>query len=188
MSQERGPAGPQFRADRRQEQEAVRTTIVGGRPPGSGKSVGNIPRGFEVLMKKAAVDPAFKAMLLDRRAEAADEIGLQLEPAEAMMLVAAPREQLEAVIASTHVPDEHRRVFLGKVAAVMLGAVGLVTAGCGETKGSRPDRTQTKGISPDRPPSREKESTPEAPTGGQPDGSDKPKPSDGKQPGKSTKE
>ena len=29
------------------EQEAVRTTIVGGRPPGSGKSVGAIPRGID---------------------------------------------------------------------------------------------------------------------------------------------
>ena len=52
MTDQRGPAGPQFHADRPQEQEAVRTTIVGGRPPGSGKSVGNIPRGIEVLVKK----------------------------------------------------------------------------------------------------------------------------------------
>jgi hypothetical protein len=127
MTEERGPAGPQFHADRPQEQEAVRTTIVGGRPPGSGKSIGNIPRGIEVLVKKAAVDPAFKAILLDRRAQAADEIGLQLEPAEAMMLAAAPREQLEAVIANTRVPEEHRRVFLGKVAAAMLGVIAIVS-------------------------------------------------------------
>jgi hypothetical protein len=31
------------------EKEAVYTTIVGGRPPGCGTQVGNIPRGIEVL-------------------------------------------------------------------------------------------------------------------------------------------
>ena len=46
------------------EQEAVRTTIVGGRPPGCGQPVGQIPRGIEVLVKKAAVDPEFKTLLL----------------------------------------------------------------------------------------------------------------------------
>ena len=202
MTEERGPAGPQFHADRPQEQEAVRTTIVGGRPPGSGKSIGNIPRGIEVLVKKAAVDPAFKAILLDRRAEAADEIGLQLEPAEAIMLAAVPREQLEAVIANTRVPEEHRRVFLGKVAAAMLAVIGIVTIGCGETKGIRPDKESrpsrppqkesspepppTKGIRPDRPLSEEKENTPEPPTGIQPDRPAKPKPSDGNAPDQST--
>ena len=35
------------------EQESVRTTIVGGRPPGSGKPMGNVPRGIEVLLKKS---------------------------------------------------------------------------------------------------------------------------------------
>ena len=58
--------------DRPEEREAVRTTIVGGRPPGSGKEVGPIPRGIEVLVKKAAVDPAFKQILLEKRAKAAD--------------------------------------------------------------------------------------------------------------------
>jgi len=37
------------------EQPAVRTTIVGGRPPGSGKGIGSVPRGIEVLVKKTAV-------------------------------------------------------------------------------------------------------------------------------------
>jgi hypothetical protein len=149
MSQGRGPTGPQFHADRPREQDAVRTTIVGGRPPGSGQPLGNIPRGIEVLMKKAAVDPAFRETLLTRRAEAANEIGLRLEPAEAMMLAAAPREQLEAVIAQTTVPEEHRRVFLGKTAAAMLVAVGAVAVGSALCLGVRP---ATKGIRPDRPP------------------------------------
>jgi len=163
MSEKQTPSGPQFHADRPREQEAVRTTIVGGRPPGSGQSVGDIPRGIEVLVKKAAVDADFKTLLLERRAAAAEEIGLRLEPAEAMMLAAAPREQLEAVIAQTHVPEEHRRVFLGKVAAAMLAVLGIATASCGRrkepVKGSQPDRPvekleQTAGVQPDRPPER----------------------------------
>ena len=44
MSDRRGFPGAQFQGDRPREQEAVRTTIVGGRPPGSGQSLGGIPR------------------------------------------------------------------------------------------------------------------------------------------------
>jgi len=155
MSEPKGASGPQFRADRPVEQEAVRTTIVGGRPPGSGQRVGDIPRGIEVLVKKAAVDPQFRELLLDRRAEAAESIELRLDPAEAMMLAAAPRAQLEAIIARTSVPEEHRRAFLGHAAAAMLAAIGVATAGCGKetpTKGIRPDEIPITGDRPDRPP------------------------------------
>ena len=37
------------------EQPAVVTTIVGGRPPGAGLPIGTVPRGIEVLVKRAAV-------------------------------------------------------------------------------------------------------------------------------------
>lgn len=107
------------------ESNVVRTTIVGGRPPGSGQPLGSIPRGIEILVKKAAVDPEFKSVLLARRESAADEIGLELAPTEVMMLRAVPNEQLEAIVGRTRVPDEHRRAFLGKVAAVMLAALGV---------------------------------------------------------------
>ena len=152
MSNKHPPSGPQFHADRPREQDAVRTTIVGGRPPGSGQSVGNIPRGIEVLVKKAAVDAEFKTLLLERRAASADEIGLRLEPAEALMLSAATREQLEAIIAQVSVPEEHRRVFLGKAAVVMLAIMGIASAGC--------DRPPVKGIQPDLPPERPKKVEP----------------------------
>jgi hypothetical protein len=162
MSDKQTPSGPQFHADRPREQEAVRTTIVGGRPPGSGQSVGDIPRGIEVLVKKAAVDADFKTLLLERRAAAAEEIGLQLEPAEALMLAAAPREQLEAVIAQTHVPEEHRRVFLGKVAAAMLAVLGVAAATIALTATAGQRARSTKGIQPDRPPERPKRIEPSA--------------------------
>jgi hypothetical protein len=109
------------------EQAAVRTTIVGGRPPGSGKPVGNIPRGIEVLLKKAAVDPEFRELLLTKRSVAADAIGLRLDPIEATMLNMAPAEQLALVIGQTRVDPAVKPVLLGKVAAAMLLALGLVT-------------------------------------------------------------
>jgi len=85
-----------------------------------------IPKGIEVLVKKASVDPAFKALLLERRAGAAQEIDLELDAAETMMLAAVPAGQLEAIIARTDVPQEHRRAFLGHAAAAMLAAIGTV--------------------------------------------------------------
>jgi hypothetical protein len=60
------------------------------------------------------------------------------------MLRAAPAEQLEAVIARTTVPEEHRRAFLGTAAAVMLAAVGVAIPGCSPAPA-------VTGIQPDSP-------------------------------------
>jgi len=121
---------PSDRPPRPGEPESVRTTIVGGRPPGSGKPVGPIPRGIEVLIKKAAVDTEFKRLLLEKRAEAAREIGLVLDPAEALMLKAATAAQLDAIIARTTVAPSILPAFLGRAAAVMLVALGAGAVGC----------------------------------------------------------
>ena len=102
-----------------------------------------IPRGIEVLVRKAAVDPEFKDLLLAKRAEAAKEIGLELEPAEILMLQSLSAEQLEKTIAGTQVPEEHRRVFLGKAAVAMLGVLG-VTSIIACTMGCRIDRPPEK--------------------------------------------
>lgn len=83
----------------------------------------HIPKGIEVLVKKASVDPAFKMLLLGQRADAARKIGLELDTAESLMLAAVPNAQLEAIIARTSVPQEHRRAFLGQAAAAMLAAL-----------------------------------------------------------------
>jgi hypothetical protein len=126
------------------EQPAVCTTIVGGRPPGPGKGIGSIPRGIEVLVKKASVDPHFKKLLLANRAEAAKGIELELDAAEAAMLESIPSAQLEAIIAHTTVSPKRRAAFLGRAAAVMLAALGAST-GCGTSPaidGVRPDRPQ----------------------------------------------
>jgi acyl carrier protein len=103
----------------------------------------SLSRGIEILIKKAAVDEDFKLRLLENRAEAAGSIGLQLQPAEAMMLAAVPASQLESIIGHTSIPQEHRRAFLGQVAAVMLATLGVVSSGC--------DRPPSRGVRPDPP-------------------------------------
>ena len=127
-------------------QDSVGLTIVGGRPSEDGSGPRGTPRGLEVLLKKASVDEEFRALLLEKRARASETILLKLDPAEAAMLDIMPREQLEAIIRGTRVPAEDRRVFLGKVASVMLAALGTGVGGCTK-KNSRP---KTAGISPDR--------------------------------------
>ena len=144
------------------ERAAVTTTIVGGRPPGCGQDVGAIPCGIEILVKKAAVDPAFRTLLVEHRSRAAAEIGLALAPAEAAMLDGAPKEQLEKIIAATRVRPDQKPAFLGKAAALMVAALGLqVFAADGHdifSEGIRPGRppsergvTDTFGDRPDRP-------------------------------------
>jgi hypothetical protein len=156
----RGNMKPENESSKQPEKEAVVTTIVGGRPPGAGTKVGRIPRGIEILVKKASVDPAFKALLLDKRGEAAKEIELQLDPTETAMLNQIPAAQLLAIIESTKIRPETRRVFLGRVAALMLTALGGALFNCSsnekgnDTIKDEKNNTfpQTEGIRPDRPP------------------------------------
>jgi hypothetical protein len=105
--------------------------------------VGDIPRGIEVLVKKAAVDPTFKKLLLEKRAEAAAAIGLKLTAAEEAMLQNIPEAQLAGTVASTKVHPRLRPVFTGYAAGVMLAVLGAATAACDgpldSSMGSRPD-------------------------------------------------
>ena len=118
------------KSGRSEEQEAVFTTIVGGRPPGSGTKVGTIPRGIEVLVKKASVDMEFRKKLIERRGEAAQEIELELTEAEKNMLSSISIEQLEKIIDNTKVKPEHQEIFLGNVGKLMLAVViGIVVIG-----------------------------------------------------------
>ncbi|MBN2005867.1 MAG: hypothetical protein JXA21_21090 [Anaerolineae bacterium] len=154
------------------ESKVVRTTIVGGRPPAQGRANGNIPRGIEVLIKKAAVDPDFHKQLLAKRAGAAQEIALELTMAETLMINSIPAAQLDAIIANTQVPDPERRAFLGKIGTVMLAAIGATACNLfrKESGGARPDtptvnpETTIEGIQPDDP-----TATPAMTLGSQPD-------------------
>ncbi len=114
--------------------------------PGDPRRSESIPRGIEVLVKKASVDPQFKELLLQARAEAAEAIDLELTPAEEMMLRVVPREQLEAIIARTNVPQSHRRAFLGTAAAAMLAVLGVAETASAGGFGSGGIRPQTEGI------------------------------------------
>jgi hypothetical protein len=134
--------------DSPEEAEAVRTTIVGGQPPREGRSLGDVPRGVEVLIKKAAVDPAFKKMLLEKRARAAEAISLTLSPAEEAMLEAVPEAQLRAIVANTKVSPGLRPAFLGYAAGAMLAA--LTAKAYGDE--ANVWENVTIGISPDIPP------------------------------------
>jgi len=156
------------------EREAVRTTIVGGRPPGSGRDNGSIPRGIEILVKKAAVDREFRATLIEQRADAANTIGLELTASEAAMMKTIPERQLLSIISHTDVPDQERRVFLGRAAAAMLAVLGAgVASSCGPpaTTGIAPDMPEripaSDGIRPDVP--AEAESRPAVSTGVRPE-------------------
>ena len=106
----------------------------------------DIPRGIEVLVKKASVDDEFRELLIETRAEAAKEIGLELEPSEIAMINAVPEVQLKSIISRTDVPQTHRAMFLGEVAALMALAIGVASSGCD----CDPLRDRTRGIRPDR--------------------------------------
>ncbi len=91
---------------------------------GAGGAAKGVPQGIEVLVKKAKVDGEFKLLLLEKRAEAARTIGLELTAAETAMINAAPAEQLEAIIAATKVKSKAVPILLGCSAAAMLVALG----------------------------------------------------------------
>ena len=132
-----------------QEKEAVYTTIVGGRPPGCGTQVGNIPRGIEVLVKKASVDPDFRWLLLTKRSEAAKEIDLDLSQPEIDMLNNIPIKQLEKIIENTKVQPDHKAVFMSNLGKVMLALV-VAGAAIGIIGPNIINLRQSAGISPDR--------------------------------------
>jgi hypothetical protein len=106
----------------------VDPTIVEGRSVARSELFKGIPRGIEVLIKKASVDPEFRAILLEKRAEAASEIELELSTTEAALLNTIPKAQIEKIIENVSVPGEHRRAFLGKVAGAMLAVFGIARA------------------------------------------------------------
>jgi hypothetical protein len=75
---------------------------------------------------------------------------IELSAAEAAMLKYIPQPRIEQIISNTTVPDEHRRVFLGKIAALMPALVSIGLPGCGPP-GINPFRPTLQGVEPDRP-------------------------------------
>ena len=81
-------------------------TIVGGRGSGGSPPAG-VPRGIELLLKKAKADDEFARYFLDRPLAAASELGLELSPTEARVLESMPRSTLETAVEHTRVADAH---------------------------------------------------------------------------------
>ena len=95
-----------------------RRTIVGGRSR-SNRLVGDFPRGIEILLKKASVDPVFRQFLLQDPLTAAQSIELDLKPVEISILNNTPISILQRMIASIRVPKQHVNTFrTGKTAAI----------------------------------------------------------------------
>lgn len=102
-------------------------TIVGGRPAGTTDRGRGIPRGMELLIKRAAVDASFRADLLSRRAAVADELAIPLDPSERAMLTSIPEAQLGIIISGTAVPEPQRKALTGASAAAMLALLAQLT-------------------------------------------------------------
>ncbi|HNW33747.1 MAG TPA: hypothetical protein PKM25_02365 [Candidatus Ozemobacteraceae bacterium] len=102
-------------------------TIVGGRPSGMTDPGRGIPRGMELLLKRAAVDDAFCAELFAGRATVADSLAIPLDPAERAMLNAIPEAQLRGIITRTRVPETQKRALTGASAAAMLALLAQLT-------------------------------------------------------------
>jgi len=120
--------------------------------------------GVERVLLLAAGDEEFKERLLAERAATIDGSGVELTGAERAILLAAPDNQLDAMIARLTPAEPERREFLKKAAktaaaGVLLGFLGVVVEGCERaTDGVRPDRPESspvsEGVRPDRPVSR----------------------------------
>ena len=142
-------------------------TSAGARP--RGRKLKKVPRGVETLIKRAAIDPAFRKRLFEHRNQAAREVGLELTMAESIILGTVRDAQLHAMIDAMQVSDEERRALLDRaplpnadpVPAVPPAAPGIQPDLAGE-----PFLPRTRGIRPDLP---EEPPRPSKPKGIRPD-------------------
>jgi hypothetical protein len=130
-------------------------TIVGGRPQGKTKPGAEIPRGVEILLKMAAIDPIFRKRLIHMRGQASQDLGFKLAFSEAMILEAVPEKQLQSMIDAMRISDEEREVLLSVSTPWRTREDSPLLA----TLGIRPDMPErrpgrTRGIEPDLPPKR----------------------------------
>lgn len=103
-------------------------TIVGGRSSGSAERK-DFPRGIEILLKKASVDPGFRELLLRDPVGAADSIELALKESERRVLASTSQSVLSAMIRNTFVPRHHVRSFLTQKAPALLMLLLASTVG-----------------------------------------------------------
>ena len=97
-------------------------TIVGGRSA-TYQSPDGFPRGIEILLKKAKVDPEFQDFLLQDPVAAARGIELDISDNEKKILANTPSETIERMVENTFVPKQHVSTFLNAKTAAMLSLV-----------------------------------------------------------------
>ena len=121
--------------DRRTKQ-AVKTTIVGGQPPGNDRSLPPIPVGIEDLIGMAAVNGEFATALYEDRAAAITAGGVELTATERGILAAIDDAMLAQMVANVErgVPNRERRWFLHRSAAALLvlAGGGAVASACSD--------------------------------------------------------
>ena len=138
---------------------AVKTTIVGGQPPGNQRAMQPVPVGLEQLMAMAAVSDEFSEELWRDRDAAVEASGVELTGTERAILGSVDDAALQKMVAGVGrgIPEQDRRGFLNMSAAAVLALVGggslaAGAAGCDRTtKGIRPDHPAPTGARPDRP-------------------------------------
>ena len=130
----------------RDRSESPRTTIVGGRPPEQGRGASpSTPRGLEQLLGLASVDPAFLALLVEKRSAVAEAAGVTLSKGEEAILGAVPRRQLEAMVARMPGVTRKSRSFLRSTAAtavMLLGGAALSACGGDQSHGDAAEQEQ----------------------------------------------
>lgn len=116
--------------DQRSASDSDRGGELRFRRRGSGRREDTeVPVGFEIVMYKAADDPAFKRRLLADREAAIEESGVQLRPSEWATLRSVPPAALAAMIERLTPENPRRRAFMGKVAAAVTSlAAGTAAA------------------------------------------------------------
>ena len=124
-------------------------TIVGGQPDGQRrKGVVSIPVGLEQLLLTAAVDPAFREVLIRDWEQAVSSRGLRLTQSESSVLRIMSESQLETMIdrIDTSKKNLEKRSFLRSVAATVLTlAAGTSLQACGGTEETRDTGAPFKG-------------------------------------------
>lgn len=132
-------------------------TIVGGQPrddhfdPAAVQT--EVPVGFEMLLYRAAQDPASKEQLLADRDAAAAEWGIQLRPSERATLETVSDDMLRRMIDRIEPTNPQRSRFMVNVAAAVTslaaGTVAMgVVEGCGDdgSGGGATTSTTTIGV------------------------------------------
>ena len=150
------------------EGQGSNLTIVGGRPR-SRRTGSDTPDGVQQVLVLAASDEEFRERLLGDREAALEQCGIALSKTERAVIMAAPPDQLEAMVTRLVPADPQRREFLRQAArtgGAIAAAALLAGTGCADDN----EDVRTKGIRPDPPDHSMK------PTGIRPDPVPPPKP------------